>query len=105
MESFYNRPIINSDENALLFFKRAIKYRNDHKDESREIARFVFDCTHQLTIGIKLDVNVDGLRAEFIALEAPGMPLDDNLSPEEYDDYLWNRLALMIDLVIEKRTV
>lgn len=105
MEQFYDAPVIKSDEDTLRFFKKAIEYRNNHKSEYDKIARFVFDNTHQLITGIKLDGDVDSIRAEVIALEAPGMPLDNTLTPEVYDDYLWRRLEAMVDSAIEKRTV
>lgn len=105
MEQFYKLPVITSNEDALRFFKKAVEYRKNHRNEYGKIARFVFDSTHQLTIGIELAGDIDELRAEFIALEAPGVPLDNATSFEAYDDYLWRRLESMIDLAIEKRTV
>ena len=105
MESFYSLPTLKSDDDVLRFFKTAIEYRNSHKSEYGKIARFVFDSTHRLAVGIELNIDLERIRAEFIALEAPGMPLDDNLSPEVYDDRLWKRLESMVDAAIEKRTV
>lgn len=101
MESFYTQPVIKTEKDALTFFKRAIKYRNNHKDEYREIARFVYDNTHD----VPLSRGAGWISSEFIALEAPGMPPDDTTDPDEYIDQLWRRLDMMTDAEIKKQTV
>jgi len=103
MESFYSLPEIESEADALHFFKEAIEYRNNYKSEDGRIARFVFDSTHKITTGFELSPDIDWIRAEFIALEGPGMPIDNEVDPDEYVDKLWARLDMMIDEAIEKR--
>jgi hypothetical protein len=106
MSSFYTLPTINSERDALHFFHQAVKYRKQHPDESQQIATFVYDTTHEMTLGFSLDTAVDLLRGEFIALEAPGLPPDDSImSLDEYDTTLWVRLERMISDEIKKRTV
>jgi hypothetical protein len=103
MELFYSSPFIRTDADALRFFKMAVKYRGGHKDEYSKIARFVFDSTHQMITNVEPGSDVDWLRLEFIALEAPGMPQDDNTDPDKYVDGLWLRLDKMIDKTIAMR--
>lgn len=103
MELFYTPPVIRTDADAFRFFKQAVEYRNEHKDEYDKIARFVFDSTHQMITGVELSSDVDWLRSEFIALEAPGMPPDDEANPDEYVDELWSRLDMMVDEAIKIR--
>lgn len=105
MELFYNSPVIRTDADALRFFKQAVKYRGGHKDEYGKITRFVFDSTHQMITNVELASDIDWLRLEFIALEAPGMPPDDDTDPDKYVDGLWLRLDRMIDEAIARRAV
>lgn len=103
MESFYDSPVIRTDADALRFFKQAVEYRSGHKDEYGKIARFVFDSTHQMITGAELSSDIEWLRSEFIALEAPGMPPDDEANPDEYVDELWSRLDMLVDEAIKIR--
>jgi hypothetical protein len=97
---------LSNELEVLDFFEAAIRYREDHKAQSSEIAVHVFDKAHpkpQLSFPIADDI--DNLRNEFGALEAPGMPEDDDKDPDEYDDELWTRLNNLVTKAKEKRTV
>lgn len=61
-----------------------------------EIARFVFDVTHETTLGIPSNDDIQLIRQEFGALEAPGLP-EDNSDPEAYEDKLWARLRSTVE--------
>jgi hypothetical protein len=105
MKSFYETTIPTTQDEVLFFFQEAIRYRESHKDESEKIALFVFDTTHQSRLGVYLSSDLEQIRYEFGALEAPGQPEgDDDL--DQFEDRLWKRLGLMIEKVQnEKRTV
>lgn len=80
----------------LTFFSRAIEYRENHKKESGKIAQFVFDTTHKSRLGELFDDDIEFLRNEFGALEAPGLP-PDKMTGDEYVDCLWGRLEVMVE--------
>ena len=101
MELFNSLHAIRTDDDALHLFKRAIEYRSRHEDA--KIARFVYDSTHKLATGVRFSDDVDQIRAEFIALEAPGMPPDDVTDPDDYVDQLWARVDEMIEEAIARR--
>ena len=88
----------------LHFFQQVIAYRSDHKEDAAQIARYAYAQTHELKTGCTCMDEIEFLRGEMIALEAPGWPPEElNMEPEEYDDMLWNRLGMMIGAEIEKR--
>ena len=88
----------------LHFFQQVIAYRSDHKEDAAQIARYAYAQTHELKMGCTCTDEIEFLRGEMIALEAPGWsPEELNMEPEEYDDMLWNRLGMMIGAEIEKR--
>jgi len=87
---------IKSEKELIDFYIAAIDYRNKHKDQSPAIAQFVFDASHPLNLPFALSKSLTSIRFEFGALEAPGMPEDDSILPEDYDDTLWNRLLRII---------
>lgn len=103
MELFNSLHAIRTDDDALRLFKRAIEYRSRHKNEDGKIARFVYDSTHKLATGVRFSDDIDQLRAEFIALEAPGMPPDNVTDPDEYADQLWVRLDGLVEEAIARR--
>ena len=83
---------IKSEEELIKFYISAIDYRNKHKDKSADIAQFVFDASHPSNLPFKSSEELTSLRFEFGALEAPGLPEDNTISIEDYDDQLWDRL-------------
>ena len=88
---------LSNEREVLDYFIAAILYRNDHKAESPSIAIHVFDMTHPLLkLSFPISTITDRLRDEFGALEAPGMPEDDNKDPEEDIDESWVRLYKLI---------
>jgi len=104
MELIYDKTNLQTADDIIGFFKSAIEYRKFHKEESEKIACFVFDNTHETKIKIPLDEELEKIRYEFGALEAPGQPEDD-MDEADYIDTLWSRLSSIIDKVNEKRTV
>lgn len=104
MSSYTFDRIINSETDVFEMYRDAIEYRFRHKDQSRQIALHCFDITRSNN-GVKYSADIERLRYEMGALEAPGMPEDDNLDPDEYDDRLWSRLRYLTELIIRKRTV
>lgn len=94
------------ESDVLDYFAAAIQYRNAHKNESADIAMHVFDRTHprgRLTFPIGAEI--DRLRDEFGALEAPGMPDNDTQSFEDHEDEVWLRLLNLIEDAKKSRTV
>lgn len=83
---------IKSEKELIDFYIAAIKYRNNNKEKSTEIAKFIFDASHELNLNFKLSDKLSSIRFEFGSLEAPGNPEDENISPDTYDDILWDRL-------------
>lgn len=101
----FDRSLSNESE-VLDYYIDAIQYRNSHKDESPEIAMHVFDKTHPITqLSFPISEETDQLRDEFGALEAPGMPEDDEKDPDEEVDELWLRLLNLVNKVKENKTV
>lgn len=97
---------IKNELDVLYFFQQVIAYRSDHKEDAAQIARYAYVQTHELKTGCTCTHEIEFLRGEMIALEAPGWPPEElNMEPEEHDDMLWNRLNTMIDVEIKKRTV
>lgn len=103
MESFLTPfDLKHADATGLLdYYRLAIDFRKQHKDESEEIARLVFDATHPSKLSFEVPHYLLDIRDEFGALEAPGMPSDES-DPDVYRDSLWNRLELIVN---KKRTV
>lgn len=101
MKDIYDMPTPSTPKEVVDYFLSAVEYRNSHKSQSIEIARYVFDVTHESRIGFHLSEKLERIRYEFGALEAPGTP-DGGEDVMSYDDRLWERLAAMIN---EKRTV
>jgi len=99
---FDHRPITN-EVDFLDYFIDAINYRNKHKDESREIAIHVYSKTQPPRLPFPLSDEFDDLRFEFIALEAPGMPEDNEKDPAEYDDEVWQRLLNIVTKIKVQR--
>ncbi len=89
----------STKKDVYAFYKNAIEYRNKHKEEYAEIARFVFCVTHKDKLGDISDDDIDFIRFEFIALEAPGTPENDDSEAklEAFVDFLWERLRLIVD--------
>jgi hypothetical protein len=100
----FDRTLSNETE-LLDYFIEAIQYRIAHKDRSVEIAVHVFDKTHPSHVSFSWGKALDDLRFEFIALEAPGMPKNDDKDPDEYDDELWQRLLILVNDAKKKQTV
>ena len=94
MKSFLQSFPLQTQDDVLNFFQEAIVYRETHKSESEEIARFVFDATHRTKINVPLSTELEKIRYEFGALEAPGQP-EDNSDPNIFVDHLWSRLHLI----------
>lgn len=87
---------IKSKNELIDFFVNSIKVRNEYKNDSAQIARYVFDMTNQSNIPFKMTDELLNIRFEFGALEAPGSPEDVDISFDEYDDKLWKRLLEMV---------
>lgn len=88
----FDRNLAN-ELDVLNYYSDAIYYRNAHKSESVDIAVHVFDRTHPKgRLSFPISAEVDRLRDEFGALEAPGMPEDDEKDPDEYVDEVWQLL-------------
>jgi len=101
----FDRSLSNETE-VLDYYVDAIHYRNAHKDESPDIAIHVFDRTHpKIRLSFPTSSEIDKLRDEFGALEAPGMPEDNEKNPDEYIDEVWMRLLNLVNKAKEKRTV
>lgn len=101
----FDRALGNTTE-LLNFYSDAIHYRNSHKAQSSEIAQYVFNATHPtIRLTFPVDTGLDRLRDEFGALEAPGMPMDDTVDPDEDEDRLWERLLTIVKNEQDKRTV
>lgn len=96
MHFFTDNYDFKTNRDIFSFFNRAILYRNNHKEESGKVARFVFDTTHKSKLGSLYSENIDSIRNEFGALEAPGRPAD-NSDLNEFIDHLWDRLRLIIE--------
>lgn len=97
----FDKNLLNESD-VLDYYVTAIQYRNTHKAESAEIAMHVFDKTHQMWLPFPVSDEADRLRDEFGALEAPGMPENDEKDPDEEVDELWLRLLNMINEIKEK---
>lgn len=94
--TFFTQPYdFKHEQDILSFFNEAILYRQNHKEESEKIALFVFDKTHESKLGLLYNKRIDTIRNEFGALEAPGMP-DDDQDPDDFVDYLWDRLRIIV---------
>ncbi len=95
---------VKNDDDATKLFIEAIKFRDDQKNMSADIARYVFAQTQPAKIGFELRKDLSDLRYEFTALEAPGWPPGwpnmNEMSPEKYDDFLWDRL---LNLVVQAK--
>lgn len=95
---------ITDESDVLDYYIDAINYRNAHKDESVDIAMHVFDRTHPKSrLSFPISTAIERLRDEFGALEAPGMPENDDEDPSDHIDRLWSRLLNLVEN--EKRTV
>ena len=95
---------LTDELDILNYFIDAIQYRTSHKNESLDVAMHVFDRTHPRgRLSFPISAATERLRDEFGALEAPGMPENDDEDPDEYMDKLWLRLLNMVEN--EKRTV
>ncbi|MGD8374282.1 MAG: hypothetical protein PVI21_05520 [Candidatus Woesebacteria bacterium] len=94
--TFFAKPYnFKNKQDIISFFNEALLYRQSHKNQSEKIACFVFDTTHESKIGLLYNKRIDTIRNEFGALEAPGLP-DNNQDPDEFADYLWSRLGLLV---------
>lgn len=102
MDSLDAQINISTEDDLFKFFNEAIEYRDAHKQESRKIAIFVFDNTHPAITNIPLNDDLERIRFEFGALEAPGSPEAD-IDRDKYDDKLWRRLSDMISETNKKR--
>lgn len=71
----YSKPL-KSVRNILDLYIEAISYRENHKHQSKQIARFVFYVVHFDRILFELLEELEILRYEFGALEAPGLGND-----------------------------
>jgi len=58
-----------------------------------------------MQLSFPISTETDQLRDEFGALEAPGMPEDDEKDPAEEVNELWLRLLDLINKVKESRSV
>jgi len=102
MESKYfeRRNVIESEDDLIDFYLNVIDYRNKHKDDSATIAIEVFNKTHPANLLFPVSDSLKSIRFEFGALEAPGIPDADSeyseMSLEDFDDMLWERLRKMI---------
>lgn len=96
-----------TDESDVLdYFIDAIQYRNAHKNESAAVAMHVFDRTHPKgRLSFPVDSEIEQLRYGFGALEAPGMPEDDEKDPDEYIDDVWQLLMDRVKETKKNRTV
>ena len=100
MDISFKSSGFTSYDDILVFFEYALGYRELHKEESGEIARFVFDMTHDDTTGLKLDRDLAQIRDEFGALEAPGQ---SDLDAKNYVDTLWARLSEIVNESSKKK--
>lgn len=91
MPDFYSITTPQSVEATVDLFRHAIDYRNTHKQESKTVALFIFNTT----FGSPLDKNLEDIRFEFGALEAPGSP-EVAMDLDEFEDRLWERLAVIV---------
>jgi len=99
MRTFYHTPDPRTLDDVVCLFRDAIAYRTAHKDESIKVARFVFDATCPILHEADFGSDIERIRFEFGALEAPGCPEDPNLSLMDSDDRLWSRLQKMVEAV------
>lgn len=84
---------------VLDIYRQAIARRSADPGQASDIARSAFDATHPMKLPFELSREVDALRFEMGALEAPGYPPDEaRISPEAYVDCLWGRLGTLVDV-------
>lgn len=100
MEELMNIDNISTPEDVIEYMKLGISVRKKNPDKSREIARLIFNNTHELITGVALPDDITRIRYEFGALEAPGNP-NYAIDLKDYDDKLWSRL----EELIKNRTV
>lgn len=93
---------LKSESELIDFFLYTIDYRDKHKNKSCEIAIYAFDKTHPASMHFKVSRKLESIRFELGSLEAPVMPEDDRISPEEYENQLWKRLQKIITINKEK---
>jgi hypothetical protein len=87
-----------SERDFLEYYLDAINYRNDHKDESVEIALHVFRRTNPNgMLSFSASRELERLRFEFGALEAPGWSNDEKKTLEESQDEAWSYVAEMVE--------
>lgn len=98
MKEFHNQLQIelSNQEDLVNYFAKAIQLREQHRDQSEEIARQVFDNTHPALLSFEVNDRLQKIRNEFGALEAPGL-LDNDSDPDAYRDDLWRRLKNLIN--------
>lgn len=95
MKFLYEPVTLTSRDEILSFFTKGLIYREENKHESERIARYIFDTTHQSQLQIPLSPDLEQIRVEFGALEAPGLPENDE-DINAFTDSLWERLQRMV---------
>ena len=87
---------IHNQSELVDYFAEAIRIREQHPDQSEAIARQVFDNTHPALLSFEVSQQIQIIRNEFGALEAPGLP-DDDTDPDVYRDHLWQRVKKIVN--------
>ena len=95
---------IESEIDLIRFYGAAIDFRNVHKEHSADIALYVFDATNQTAeLHFHPAADLVAIRYEFGALEAPGTPNDPDMSYQDFDDMLWERLHQLVKAASDTR--
>lgn len=92
---------LNNQQQVLELYQVAITARNLSPEDSTKIAILAFDATHPSNLNFQPSNDLEKLRFEMGALEAPGdflsYPNHIFSSQLEFENFLWNRLARLVN--------
>ncbi len=88
---------IETRQDLFDFFDAALEYRGQHRKYERALALYVFNVTRSVESMEWYVKQLDDIRHEFAALEAPGLSDDPTHDAETYANSLWERLEYIVD--------
>jgi hypothetical protein len=97
---------LNNQQQIVELYRAAIATRNLLPRDSDKIAIMAFNATHPSKLNFKPSDDLEKLRFELGALEAPGdfstYTERTFVNQEEFEDFLWDRFEKLIDDLLVK---
>ena len=97
---------LNNQQQVVKLYRAAIATRNLLPRDSSKIAIITVNATHPSKLNFKPSDDLEKLRFELGALEAPGdfstYTEHTFVNQEEFEDFLWDRFSKLIDNLLVK---